>query len=621
MPKNTQGKDFEKNLLAMMHSQFTEVKSQTARKHDLFRKNDEYIDNPEKADKQLRSNLVKTHLQMRDATLYNETSEVIPKSTTSADKDLVRDIELAMKIDYDEMNFDKEKRRLVKHFDRYGVAILAEAGYDENRMIPKLRTIHPRATYPDHKAAEYGRDRFFYAKVKYTETDLISLGISKTKVRAIPYSEKDYEERLDAARRGINTIEVQTPGNQSYTMMHGYTYYNGDAYYVLADEAFSVVAQYEKLEAVTKEEKADKSLIKFPYVVFREEEVDGDWFGYNNVEILIDKQNAEVQLMNISYSSIKRSLDHEALLYDPNMLNDDIEDAFTRDVGGKVLVSADLKNGTGAVMGEYKKERLPNDLFPFVEWIKQAADIGSGLDSSSLGVGTTVSASATQQKREQGNTNVRLGLSKKAFVDGLEDFWWNIWRRSHIKFMKKNGKKEFEVDTITGSRVVSLTRDDFDRIKDLRFTITSKDEVDAQKEAQKAGFSIVMGNILQDPDASKYAKITAKKDWYEMNGIPADRAELYAGDTYEIRQAESDVANFLNLGVKPEIHSPDEDHLTYIEIFRSAEDMVYAKGSKTKLVPNEAKAEAIQERSEAMVEKMKKDAEAQAQAATSQAQA
>ena len=107
-----------KDLLAQINGEYEMSKSKGERKHQMFETIDNKIDNPEKVEKYLRSNLVKTNLEMLDATLYNETMEIVPQAKMSAYEDIAKKIKAAMENDYEEMELDKLKRRVVSHFNR-----------------------------------------------------------------------------------------------------------------------------------------------------------------------------------------------------------------------------------------------------------------------------------------------------------------------------------------------------------------------------------------------------------------------------------------------------------------------------------------------------------------------
>ena len=488
------------------------------------------------------------------------------------------------KFDYDEMDLEAKKDQVQDDKFHYGVALEVTDGRDSVRKCPKVIVVDPRCRIPDIYADvnrgfsfhgfELTMTKYdFKASAWYFNTDAVMTDEEiQAEIEEYINKGKTAEEAKNlfaqnAVRSLWNQADIQWD-NALYSIYRHMTIFNGKKYIVELANNMSTLIRFQEIKAVRKEEKKDPSLIQFPVVARNWIEKRWDPYGICVPDILEDKQRMMQLFLNLNRIKAEHEARGDIFFYDPNVVKN-IDSLKIPSTNWPKYVKADLARGTAMV--EAPRSTIKQDAMNMPSILQSQWTMDIGMDERTMWVSQGSQISATENQRVQKNANLRLLLGMRVNNRAEKKFRDILWLRIYQQFFKRNDKKNIYINTGVGITPFIIQQKDFTTSNDINIKITSKIEVDEDRNEKLTKVMPLLNFALARP-WSKYSKDALLRDVYWRSGLDKEKVNVYIDPSVEECQAREDL-ELINRNEDPKpCENPQEDHRTYVVIYQSAID-------------------------------------------------
>jgi len=430
--------------------------------------------------------------------------------------------------DEDMSNPEMKMMKYQKYFDKFlsGVAIIGRVGWDGTYKRNKFQVVDPKTWYPDlngdYLTGNYGYTGF--DKLAYFE-EMKEAGYMNINELTQTYADNGIQQqKLDSQQDAW--YDPQEQQNDIYNAKHEiymhFSIYNGIKGWALTANNEQTLLATGLVKPGNKFEKADPSLIKFPFVFYNWKPKRYDPFGYRIADYIRDVQINKSKIANLRLDKMKSEL------YPMYMFNADYVNG--KDLGFGFNKFIPVKTGIDGPVN------LQNVVAPLIPNTKMDASmaIDATLDrqvekSTSIGEvaqGTTPEAreTATTNSLVQSNTDINLSLNTK--IDNIsEEYFVLEWAKGYyINFTNADSKIVYSSEWFTEVPIV-IKKDDFFIEWNLRISIETSSETESRRNKQRLAFNQTIPLLLQDPGIPEISKRRALRRVWEANNVSIEAIE------------------------------------------------------------------------------------------------
>ena len=511
-----------------------------------------------------------TTMQTLMSVYYNDRAVVEFEGRTSAGQAYAENINRLYEFDYDEMDMDVLDYQW--NFDRFfhWVGIKALDGWNVNTATPIAKVVSPLSWIPDPLGG-FTMDSHRWAgfEIEATKTSLWKGFVNVDLINDKPAKEQQEIRDAYTSWRDLNSWQSDVEENIKVSLYNHYTRIDNQPYLITTANHNTLIVRMMKIKAITKEEKADKSLIDFPISLKYYSPLKGDPFGVSVPDLLRDKQGAKSKLFNLTLISATRNALWDDKLYNPKKIKN-IKDLQTPTIGGK-YIAANVNEGetlSNALMTVQKEN--PTSLPVNVDdWLDGLIQLSTGINANTMWVGGMQNMTAAESQSIQKNANLRFILWTRI---GL---WWEKdfakkWKRSYINNLSGTKKKVFAITNVFGSSYFELGRADFITEEDLKINVRSKSEIDEEKNKYKNDLYGIVPQALADPETPTVGKLILKRKLYDFGLFsPEEIAKLTLNVDEQNAMLDVELINENEAPLDPQ---EGQDHLVYLSIYYWADE-------------------------------------------------
>lgn len=586
----------EQKVLTQTQKEYTDWYGYIVAKREQRRKDLRNLYVPATKTNKVNVNSVYTTMQTLMSVYYNDKMIVAFQWRKSTDAGKAENLNKLADYDYDVMELDKVDYEW--NWDRFffWVGIKLIDGWDKVTNTPIARTITPLAWIPDARGwFTIESHRYAGFEVEMTKAQMNQLGYANVAlVNAWPETEQSNIRNAYMLGRDLINLDVESTPNQKYDIYHHYTIIWSHKYLVTTANYRSVILKVTRLEAVSKEEKDNPLKVPFPIALKYYSPVKGDAMWISVPDLLRDKQNAESKLFNLAIIKETRNALWEDLYYDGKMIKD--AKNLTRPTINPKAIPVNVPDGKSLAQSVFRapKEGSTQWTFNANQNIQFQNSLSTWLDANTLGVQAWAWQTATEAQITQKNANLRFILGTKIGRWGEETFY-KLYLRAYALNLKPSSKKVIYVTKTFGSQYFEFKKGDL--ISDestIDIKIVSNSERESLQNKEKADFYALAPQILADPTTPEISKLFIKRKMLRLANLSEEEVMIMVPPTVDERLAQLDV-ELINNGEEPQAILDGQDHLTYIEVYHSANDSA-------------EKYEAITKRNEAYLEEKQRQA-------------
>lgn len=473
------------------------------------------------------------------------------------------------KYDQKEMWLDQINYLTLENIDKVWVGIQTSGNFNLVTICPSIKNIDPLSWIPDPQwwpTIESHRWCGF-TEVYLQKWQMKKLGYENLDV-ASPRTITLNQSAEDVATNKDSQLEDDTPNREYETYVHMFIR-EGKKYIAVTNADRTAIHDLKYLNPVTKEEKADETLVPFPVMLQYAIYVSGFPLGISLVDLLADTQSILSKMYNLYLAMAYRNtfwgdrLVRAGELEDPDSLN-------TPTVEGKDIPVKDSAKSLSDIIFEVPREQtngIPSEMIALLKrnWTEQL-----GAESTQQGVLSDSNKTLGEQEMAQKNANIQFQLEEDVMMWGTEFQMKNLWYRPYLANMKSAEKKEINISQGVTREFFVFKKDEFVGKEMLSLEIKWATE-QSQDKSNKAEKAVILQWLIASAK-SEWEKRKYYRMWAELADFSDNQIAEMISMTGDEIGAEMKLA-MINEWM-PEwaiIDSMDDDHQVYINYIITAD--------------------------------------------------
>ena len=533
------------------------------------RQDKEIFFSPNRDENKINVRTVFQAFRMKMAIRYSNRPKAEWTRRRAWDTERAKNANRVWKYDRKEMWLDVIDYLTYENIDKVGVGIQTAGNFNLTTICPSIKVIDPLSWIPDPNWwPKIGSHRWFwFTEVYLQKWQMKKLGYTNLD-SASPRTITLNQSAEDNATNKDSQLEDDTPNREYETYVHGFMR-DGKKYVAVTNADRTVIHDLVYLKPVTKEEKADETLVPFPvmlqYAIF----VTGFPLGISLVDLLADTQSTLSKMYNLYLAMAYRNtfwgdrLVRAWELEDPDSLN-------TPTIEGKDIPVKDSAKSLSDIILEVPREQTNGIPSEMIALLKRNGTEQLGAESTQQGVLSDSNKTLGEQEMAQKNANIQFQLEENVMLWGTEFQMKNLWYRQYLANMKSAEEKEINLSEWATKEFFVFKKDEFVGKEMLSLDIKGSSE-QSQDKSNKAEKAVILQGLIagatSEGEKRKYYRMWAELADFSDNQI----AELVSktGDEIGAEMKLSMINEWMKKWAV--IESMDDDHQVYINLFITAD--------------------------------------------------
>lgn len=533
------------------------------------RQDKEIFFSPNRDENKIQVRTVFQAFRMKMAIRYSNRPKAEWTRRRAWDTERAKNANRVWKYDRKEMWLDVIDYLTYENIDKVGVGIQTAGNFNLTTICPSIKVIDPLSWIPDPNWwPKIDSHRWFwFTEVYLQKWQMKKLGYTNLD-GASPRTITLNQSAEDNATNKDSQLEDDTPNREYETYVHGFMR-DGKKYVAVTNADRTVIHDLVYLKPVTKEEKADETLVPFPvmlqYAIF----VTGLPLGISLVDLLSDTQSILSKMYNLYLAMAYRNtfwgdrLVRAWELEDPDSLN-------TPTIEGKDIPVKDSAKSLNDIILEVPREQTNGIPSEMIALLKRNGTEQLGAESTQQGVLSDSNKTLGEQEMAQKNANIQFQLEENVMLWGTEFQMKNLWYRQYLANMKSAEEKEINLSEWATKEFFVFKKDEFVGKEMLSLDIKGSSE-QSQDKSNKAEKAVILQGLIagatSEGEKRKYYRMWAELADFSDNQI----AELVSktGDEIGAEMKLSMINEWMEEWAV--IDSMDDDHQVYINLFITAD--------------------------------------------------
>lgn len=533
------------------------------------RQDKEIFFSPNRDENKINVRTVFQAFRMKMAIRYSNRPKAEWTRRRAWDTERAKNANRVWKYDRKEMWLDVIDYLTYENIDKVGVGIQTAGNFNLTTICPSIKVIDPLSWIPDPNGwPKIDSHRWFwFTEVYLQKWQMKKLGYTNLD-SASPRTITLNQSAEDNATNKDSQLEDDTPNREYETYVHWFMR-DGKKYVAVTNADRTVIHDLVYLKPVTKEEKADETLVPFPvmlqYAIF----VTGFPLGISLVDLLADTQSTLSKMYNLYLAMAYRNtfwgdrLVRAGELEDPDSLN-------TPTIEGKDIPVKDSAKSLSDIILEVPREQTNGIPSEMIALLKRNGTEQLGAESTQQGVLSDSNKTLGEQEMAQKNANIQFQLEENVMLWGTEFQMKNLWYRQYLANMKSAEEKEINLSEWATKEFFVFKKDEFVGKEMLSLDIKGSSE-QSQDKSNKAEKAVILQGLIagatSEGEKRKYYRMWAELADFSDNQI----AELVSktGDEIGAEMKLSMINEWMEEWAV--IESMDDDHQVYINLFITAD--------------------------------------------------
>lgn len=533
------------------------------------RQDKEIFFSPNRDENKINVRTVFQAFRMKMAIRYSNRPKAEWTRRRAWDTERAKNANRVWKYDRKEMWLDVIDYLTYENIDKVGVGIQTAGNFNLTTICPSIKVIDPLSWIPDPNWwPKIDSHRWFwFTEVYLQKWQMKKLGYTNLD-SASPRTITLNQSAEDVATNKDSQLEDDTPNREYETYVHGFMR-DGKKYVAVTNADRTVIHDLVYLKPVTKEEKADESLVPFPVMLQYAIYVTGFPLGISLVDLLADTQSTLSKMYNLYLAMAYRNtfwgdrLVRAWELEDPDSLN-------TPTIEGKDIPVKDSAKSLNDIILEVPREQTNGIPSEMIALLKRNGTEQLGAESTQQGVLSDSNKTLGEQEMAQKNANIQFQLEENVMLWGTEFQMKNLWYRQYLANMKSAEEKEINLSEWATKEFFVFKKDEFVGKEMLSLDIKGSSE-QSQDKSNKAEKAVILQWLIagatSEGEKRKYYRMWAELADFSDNQI----AELVSktGDEIGAEMKLSMINEWMEEWAV--IDSMDDDHQVYINLLITAD--------------------------------------------------
>lgn len=391
------------------------------------------------------------------------------------------------------------------------------------------------------------------------------------KIKSLVESGQSYTDAVNdqsiIALRDLNYQEKSIPGTETYKVYVHYTIFDNKKRMTVRGNDRTELIALQEIKPVRGHETV-VDYIPRPVVATNFSPVKDDPFGESFLDLLLDKQYAIQELENLQLIMARHAALWDTTIIDKNVVSN--PDAFKKKTDKPLYVFGDLSRSNWVPFVSMPKQQIHPDTRNVTGSLQSNAYGDANMDEGTLGMQSWWQQTAAENIRLQRNTNLRLYLDRTIVLNWMKKFRDILWYRVYQEHFPKWKKKQIAITSWLGKVPLTIKRDDFISVGDLRVRIQSQTEKKEKEDEKKIAFMANIGVFLQN-QWSAFSNNYALRKLAIYSWMSEEEAFVMIPETIDEIRAKMDVELINNWEEANDVEV-GEDHQTYLAILEQAHD-------------------------------------------------
>lgn len=559
----------EDSILKQIEQEYLVCYNAIEQVREQKRQDKEIFFSPNRDENKINVRTVFQAFRMKMAIRYSNRPKAEWTRRRAWDTERAKNANRVWKYDRKEMWLDVIDYLTYENIDKVGVGIQTAGNFNLTTICPSIKVIDPLSWIPDPNGwPKIDSHRWFwFTEVYLQKWQMKKLGYSNLD-SASPRTITLNQSAEDNATNKDSQLEDDTPNREYETYVHWFMR-DGKKYVAVTNADRTVIHDLVYLKPVTKEEKADETLVPFPvmlqYAIF----VTGFPLGISLVDLLADTQSTLSKMYNLYLAMAYRNtfwgdrLVRAWELEDPDSLN-------TPTIEGKDIPVKDSAKSLNDIILEVPREQTNGIPSEMIALLKRNGTEQLGAESTQQGVLSDSNKTLGEQEMAQKNANIQFQLEENVMLWGTEFQMKNLWYRQYLANMKSAEEKEINLSEWATKEFFVFKKDEFVGKEMLSLDIKGSSE-QSQDKSNKAEKAVILQWLIAGA-TSEWEKRKYYRMWAELADFSDNQiAELVSktGDEIGAEMKLSMINEWMEEWAV--IDSMDDDHQVYINLLITAD--------------------------------------------------
>lgn len=470
------------------------------------------------------------------ATFFNDDMSVKFVGKTTADDEKSEKLEQVAKYDYKAMGKkDKDFMRYSNLFN-FGVWLRIKIGWDNTTMCPIYENADPMSWLPDPDGSTINNE-FSYHMFQMVNTinGLESVNswspgtyFNIDKIDSTS-TDDEYDEGYRREEQEVRLLTNPEDKRSSIYIVNCYVEYGENKYICTLANQKSLIIRRERIEPVSKDEKKNPYSVPFPVSITNLYPLRNDCFGLAPLELIIDKQNAQNRLMNLSIFQEENSVFRKYIV-DTDIIPE-LDVLSARNDKGSVYFPAKKKvwfdkDVTSAVVPIQDHQIHDQSKIMLQDKISDLMESTTWFTEGNRWVAVE-SKTLWQTRIQQQNANLMFSLDASLISSWEEHFWRVIRYRSLLENLTSSNKKIIRVSNLYLPTTIELSNKDLFDWYSPDVQMISKRLVEEKNKQDVVTMTAQRPLIQQDPTIPAVSKKMYLRKMFEKQGIDRDMINKY----------------------------------------------------------------------------------------------
>jgi len=482
--------------------------------------------------------------------------------------------------DYQQLDYQVERDRYF-----FWLGIKYKHWMDTTRMTPIFYAVNPITAIYDPTPTmlstyTVNNYKFFWFEMVANLFDLKNdpqydkEALKKILRWAIDWDTKLYQQAISISNN-TNYVVDNLLLNCSIQIYHHFTIVDGRKTIITVDSnTKKILLRNKTIEAVTKDEKKNPSLIPRPFSFYFYKPERWNPFWVSIPDQLEDKEEAKTILYNASLIKANKEAFWWKFLVNSRLIKNK-NDLLKPSTWPQYIFTNDLLNNEslGNAMMELPSSPIKQDVLTLASILDNEARQDTKIDQMQMWIVPDKTMTKAEQQSVQANANMFQSLNHKTYLRWEYDFRFLRWR-TYQEFFSQSDEKLILMNQDFEFRSIAVKKDQFNTKQNPYIVVWSASDLDAINEKQRMYWNAVQPIINSDPNIPQVSKLLVNRLTAKLNWMPQNMINSVYFLTPTERKARQYVEYFINKNIVPKslFTSINDDYQTYWIYFQKADD-------------------------------------------------
>jgi len=334
-------------------------------------------------------------------------------------------------------------------------------------------------------------------------------------------------------------------------------------YKVTLSNLRGLIIRVMEIDPVSNDEKEDPTLIPWDVNICTPMPMDSDPWWMSLAEMLLDFQNAQNRLLNLSLAKEERNAGYRQFLVDIDRIVN-VNTLAQKNLNWPTFIPArGGANGLWGTVVPVGDDPVDSNTVALIDNLDLKAQKQTGYTEQARGLPSNKQQTLGQTNVQESNSDLLFSLDADMIAESENRFWRDIWYRGLKKYMTNYDEKRARIWNGLASSTEPLKKNELMSWRDPDIIVVSR-ELQLKKDKELLTYMMSREQvIMQDPNIPQIYKLFFRRDLDKLAGMPRELIMRNNSLTVDELKAKDAVLMINNNIVPKNLFSQGFDPFTY----------------------------------------------------------